>query len=131
MVRLYREGAAGGPLARVILLPSSQTWLRRGLRVLFSLSHRLLAPFPGAGKSAYPRCSQRLLAKPSKSKCYRRNLDCTPARREWRLSCVKFGLTDDVQDSDGGSIFDFAQAQRVAQAWWTMKVSVELVGLQL
>jgi integrase len=31
----------------------------------------------------------------------------------------KLGVADDVQDSNGASILEFAQAQRAARAWWT------------
>jgi hypothetical protein len=32
---------------------------------------------------------------------------------------AKLGLADDLQDTNGESVLDFSQAQRVARTWWT------------
>ena len=32
---------------------------------------------------------------------------------------TKLGLADDLQDANGDTILDFAQAQRKARTWWT------------
>jgi integrase len=34
---------------------------------------------------------------------------------------TKLGLADDLQDANGDTVLDFAQAQRIARTWWTQE----------